>query len=61
MGNANLQGVTVRVTGPSMEIGRVGVVQSIKTEWGVKMAIVRSKGLLRSKDFTVEVSHLTRA
>lgn len=56
-----MQGVTVRVTGPSMEIGRVGVVQSIKTEWGVKMAIVRSKGLLRSKDFTVEVSHLTRA
>lgn len=62
MGDGIAAGVKVRVTGmSSTERGAEGVVTAIRAGWGGKEAVVVASGILRSREFTVPVSDLSRA
>ncbi|WP_369375086.1 hypothetical protein AB1046_10625 [Promicromonospora sp. Populi] len=61
MGDAIATGVSVKVTGvSSLERGAVGVVKTIRPGWTGNEAVVVSAGVLRTREFTVPVSDLSR-
>ncbi|GAB4083899.1 hypothetical protein GCM10028784_05290 [Myceligenerans cantabricum] len=61
MGEGITPGAAVRVTGASSyERGSEGVVTAIRQGWSGKEAVVVYQGPLRSREFTVPLSDLSR-
>ncbi|MFC6509932.1 hypothetical protein ACFQBY_15875 [Promicromonospora citrea] len=62
MGDGIAAGVAVKVTGvSSTERGSQGVVKAIRRGWTGKEAVVVATGVLRTREFTVPLSDLSRA
>jgi hypothetical protein len=62
MGDRIATGVLVRVTGvSSMERGTEGIVKAVRPGWaGGQEAVVVVAGILRSREFSVPVSDLSK-
>jgi len=62
MGDGIAAGVAVKVTGmSSTERGSQGVVKTIRPGWTGKEAVVVATDVLRTREFTVPLSDLSRA